>query len=75
MKETPRSLAVAILNRVDQAGLFAEPLLDRCLERWEHVHHVDGDRANKSPRNLRVMDIREHTAHAFTWATLLAYCA
>jgi len=33
MKETPRSLAVAILNRVDQAGLFAEPLLDRCLSR------------------------------------------
>ncbi len=33
MKETPRSLAVAILNRVDRAGLFAEPLLDRCLSR------------------------------------------
>jgi len=33
MIETPRSLAVAILNRVDRAGLFAEPLLDRCLSR------------------------------------------
>ena len=33
MKETPRSLAVSILNRVDRAGLFAEPLLDRCLSR------------------------------------------
>lgn len=31
MKETPRSLAVTILNRIDNAGLFAEPLLDQCL--------------------------------------------
>ena len=54
---------------------YTQPLLDRCLERWEHVHHVDGDRANNSPRNLRVMDIREHTAHAFTRGPLLAYCA
>jgi len=29
MKETPRSLAVDILNRIDEAGLFAEPLLDQ----------------------------------------------
>lgn len=33
MKESARSLAVDILNRVDQAGLFAEPLLDQTLSR------------------------------------------
>lgn len=31
MKESARSLAVDILNRIDQAGLFAEPLLDQTL--------------------------------------------
>jgi 16S rRNA (cytosine967-C5)-methyltransferase len=31
MKESARSLAVHILNRIDQAGLFAEPLLDQAL--------------------------------------------
>ena len=33
MKESARSLAVQILNRIDQAGLFAEPLLDQSLSR------------------------------------------
>ncbi len=31
MKKTPRLLAVEILNRVDEADAFAEPLLDACL--------------------------------------------
>jgi 16S rRNA (cytosine967-C5)-methyltransferase len=40
MKASARSLAVQILNRIDQAGLFAEPLLDRALSRGalEDVH-------------------------------------
>jgi 16S rRNA (cytosine967-C5)-methyltransferase len=33
MKESARSMAVDILNRIDQAGLFAEPLLDQALSR------------------------------------------
>lgn len=33
MKNTVRGLAVRILNRIDQAGLFAEPLLDQALSR------------------------------------------
>ncbi|MFH1079980.1 MAG: 16S rRNA (cytosine(967)-C(5))-methyltransferase RsmB [Pseudomonadota bacterium] len=33
MKKSARSLAVHILNRIDQAGLFAEPLLDQALSR------------------------------------------
>ncbi len=35
MKDSARSLAVAILNRIDQAGLFAEPLLDQALSRGD----------------------------------------
>ena len=40
MKETPRSLAVDILNRIDEAGLFAEPLLDQVLsgDRLTNIH-------------------------------------
>jgi 16S rRNA (cytosine967-C5)-methyltransferase len=40
MKETPRSLAVDILNRIDEAGLFAEPLLDQALSgsRLTNIH-------------------------------------
>jgi 16S rRNA (cytosine967-C5)-methyltransferase len=33
MTTSPRSLAVDILNRIDHAGLFAEPLLDQALSR------------------------------------------
>lgn len=33
MKESARGLAVDILNRIDLAGLFAEPLLDQALSR------------------------------------------
>lgn len=32
MKESPRRLAVEILNRVEEEGFFAEPLLNSCLE-------------------------------------------
>jgi len=32
MKESPRRLAVEILNRVEQDNSFAEPLIDSCLE-------------------------------------------
>ncbi|MBT8491075.1 MAG: hypothetical protein KJN62_08495, partial [Deltaproteobacteria bacterium] len=33
MKSSPRSLAVTILNRVDQKNAYAEPLLDSYLSR------------------------------------------
>ncbi len=32
MKESPRQLAAEILDRVDEEGFFAEPLLNSCLE-------------------------------------------
>ncbi|OPY90034.1 MAG: Ribosomal RNA small subunit methyltransferase B [Syntrophus sp. PtaU1.Bin208] len=33
MKSSPRSLAADLLDRIDQTGSFAEPLLDACLNR------------------------------------------
>ncbi|MFE6846560.1 HNH endonuclease signature motif containing protein [Streptomyces sp. NPDC057686] len=40
--------------------VVAEMTIGRGLETWEHVHHMDGDRANNSPDNLSVMTNAEH---------------
>ena len=34
--------------------------LGRRLEKWEHVHHIDGDRRNNRPENLVLMTRDEH---------------
>ncbi len=36
--------------------------LDKFLERWELVHHKDGDRQNDAIENLEVLNISEHNA-------------
>ena len=41
--------------------LLAEQLLGRPLKENEVVHHIDGDKTNNDPENLRVMDRAEHT--------------
>lgn len=41
IKKTPRHLAVDILNRVDQHGAFAEPLLDALLSRNHQLNIQD----------------------------------
>jgi 16S rRNA (cytosine967-C5)-methyltransferase len=40
-KKTPRHLAVEILNRVEEHGAFAEPLLDACLSRNHQLNIHD----------------------------------
>jgi hypothetical protein len=41
--------------------VVAEKIIGRALLPNEVVHHIDGDRRNNSPENLRVMDREEHT--------------
>lgn len=35
--------------------------LGRTLEKWEHVHHKDGNPSNNSPDNLQLLSNREHS--------------
>ena len=42
--------------------VVAEEMLGRELLPEEVVHHIDGDRTNNSPSNLRVMTRKEHAA-------------
>ena len=37
-----------------------EKELGRPLEKWEFVHHIDGDRQNNRPENLAVITATEH---------------
>lgn len=40
--------------------IVAEQMLGHPLRRGEIVHHIDGDKRNNAPENLRVMTQREH---------------
>ena len=47
---------------VAQHRLVAEDKLGRELQIGEHVHHIDGNRQNNSPKNLQVMSREDHLA-------------
>lgn len=40
--------------------IVAEAMLGRPLRKDEDVHHINGDKLNFSPENLKVMGHREH---------------
>lgn len=39
-----------------------ENILQRCLEKEEHVHHIDENKLNDNPENLMVLNIRDHAS-------------
>lgn len=45
--------------------IVAEAWYGRRIRSDEHVHHIDGDRTNNHPDNLRIMPAREHHKHHF----------
>lgn len=47
-------------NNRHEHRVVAEEMLGRPLKRNEIVHHVDGDRHNNAPENLKVMTQSEH---------------
>lgn len=40
--------------------VIAEWAFGRKIERGEHVHHIDGDKLNNKPSNLRILSASEH---------------
>lgn len=58
MPEHPRAVRGRVLEHV----VVIERKLGRLLDPKERVHHIDGDRTNNSPDNLRLMaDDAEHS--------------
>lgn len=45
---------------VDEHRLIMAKIIGRPLKSHEHVHHIDGDKANNDPTNLRLMSQAEH---------------
>ena len=54
--------------------LVMETLLGRTLRRDEHVHHLDGNKANNRPANLQLLAASEHNSRTNRRHPLLSFC-
>lgn len=43
--------------------LVASKKIGRLIEKFEDVHHIDGNKQNNNPKNLEVMTHGEHSSH------------
>lgn len=74
------SLSVTGRGQVLEHRLVMETQLGRPLKRTEHVHHLNGDRADNRPENLEVMtrdehlDKHPHSRHKAGWSRLYERC-
>lgn len=48
---------------VSYPRLILEEKLGRPLDKYEQVHHIDGDPLNNDPSNLEVLKLGEHQKH------------
>lgn len=54
-------------RRMDEHRFIMQEILGRKLDRDEIVHHINGDKRDNRPENLRVVSAKEHAVEHGQW--------